>query len=78
MTTLVCVKNFYPLLYYEIFYIEPDLKKSWGIIEISLQTSANTQFEKVLGSHFKIRLDARKVFWTYYFDGTRDEQTKKL
>ena len=51
----------------EIFYLEPDLKKSWGIIEISFQTSANTQFEKVLGSHFKIRLDARKVFWTYYF-----------
>ena len=51
----------------EIFYLEPELKKSWGIVEISLQSSAHTQFEKVIGSHFKIKIDARKVFWTYYF-----------
>ena len=51
----------------EIFYLEPELKKSWGIVEISLQSSADTQFEKVIGSHFKINIDARKVFWTYYF-----------
>ena len=62
----------------EIFYLEPDLKKSWGIIEISLQTSANTQFEKVLGSHFKIRLDARKVFWTYYFVSNNKNHLKNI
>ena len=62
----------------EIFYLEPDLKKSWGIIEISLQTSANTQFEKVLGSHFKIRLDARKVFWTYYFVSKNNNYFKNI
>ena len=62
----------------EIFYLEPDLKKSWGIIEISLQTSANTQFEKVLGSHYKIRLDARKVFWTYYFVSNNANHFKNI
>jgi hypothetical protein len=62
----------------EIFYVEPDLKKSWGIIEISFQTSANTQFEKVLGSHFKIKLDARKVFWTYYFVSNNENYFKNI
>ena len=62
----------------EIFYLEPDLKKSWGIIEISLQSSTNTQYEKVLGSNFKIRIDARKVFWTYYFVSRNEKYFKNI
>ena len=62
----------------EIFYLEPELKKSWGIVEISLQSSADTQFEKVIGSHFKINIDARKVFWTYYFVSSNNNYFKNI
>ena len=62
----------------EIFYLEPELKKSWGIVEISLQSSADTQFEKVIGSHFKINVDARKVFWTYYFVSSNNNYFKNI
>ena len=62
----------------EIFYLEPELKKSWGIVEISLQSSADTQFEKVIGSHFKINIDARKVFWTYYFVSNNSNYFKNI
>ncbi|MAJ51100.1 MAG: hypothetical protein CMB82_05745 [Flammeovirgaceae bacterium] len=62
----------------EIFYFEPELKKSWGIIEISLQTSSYTQYKKVIGSHFKIKIDARKVFWTYYFVSNDNNYFKNI
>ena len=62
----------------EIFYLEPELKKSWGIVEISLQSSADTQFEKVIGTHFKINIDARKVFWTYYFVSNNNNHFKNI
>ena len=62
----------------EIFYLEPELKKSWGIVEISLQSSSDTQFEKVIGSHFKINVDARKVFWTYYFVSSNNNYFKNI
>ena len=62
----------------EIFYLEPELKKSWGIVEISLQSSSDTQFEKVIGSHFKINIDARKVFWTYYFVSNNNNYFKNI
>ena len=62
----------------EIFYLEAELKKSWGIIEISLQSSAHTEYEKVIGSHFKINIDARKVFWTYYFVSNDNNYFKNI
>lgn len=62
----------------EIFYLEPELKKSWGIVEISLQSSLDTQFEKVIGSHFKINIDARKVFWSYYFVSNNNNYFKNI
>ena len=62
----------------EIFYLEPELKKSWGIVEISLQSSSDTQFEKVIGSHFKINIDARKVFWSYYFVSNNNNYFKNI
>ena len=62
----------------EVFYLEPELKKSWGIVEISLQSSSDTQFEKVIGSHFKINIDARKVFWSYYFVSSNNNYFKNI
>ena len=51
----------------DVFYAEEDLAKTWAIIEISLESSEDTSFDKVLGSTYKIRIDSRKVYWTYYF-----------
>ena len=62
----------------EVFYLDPELNKSWGIIEVLLQSSAQTQYEKVIGSHFKINIDARKVFWTYYFVSISDKYFKNI
>jgi hypothetical protein len=62
----------------EVFYLDPELNKSWGIIEILLQSSTQTQYEKVIGSHFKINIDSRKVFWTYYFVSISDKHFKNI